>query len=63
MSSLAVYIFWTYVVLHYLGIAAGLPWGQYDESWAIPTSAVLFALVAFLFYFIGTGPRKPLRTK
>jgi hypothetical protein len=40
----AVYVFWTYVALHYWGIAAGLPWAQWDESWAIPVSAALFAV-------------------
>ena len=28
------------------GIAAGLPWGQWDESWAIPTSIALILLAA-----------------
>jgi len=43
-TAIGVYILWTYVILHYWGIAAGLPWKQYDESWAIPTSIVLLVL-------------------
>jgi hypothetical protein len=39
-TAVGMYIFWTYIVLHYLGIVVGLPWGQYDESWAIPASVV-----------------------
>jgi cation transport ATPase len=42
----AVYVFWVYVVLHEWGIAAGLPWAQWDESWAIPVSAVLMVCLA-----------------
>ncbi len=45
-TASALYVFWNYVVLHYWGIAAGLPWAQWDESWAIPASAVLLALAA-----------------
>jgi amino acid transporter len=45
-TATSLYIFWNYVVLHYWGIAAGLPWAQWDESWAIPTSAVLLTLTA-----------------
>lgn len=41
-AATGIYIFWTYVVLHYWGIAAGLPWAQYSEDWAIPTAAVIF---------------------
>jgi hydrogenase-4 membrane subunit HyfE len=47
IGSVAMYTFWTYIVVHYWGIAAGLPWAQYDESWAIPAAAILF-LVFFL---------------
>jgi alpha-1,6-mannosyltransferase len=48
-ASGTVYIFWTYVVVHYWGIAAGLPWRQYDESWALPVAVVLAATTAALF--------------
>jgi hypothetical protein len=44
VGGVAMYTFWTYIVVHYWGIAAGLPWAQYDESWAIPLAAVLFAV-------------------
>ena len=44
-TSAGIYILWTYVVLHYWGIAAGLPWSTYsDERWAIPASAVILSL-------------------
>jgi len=45
IAATGIYLFWTYVVLHYWGIAAGLPWAQYsDERWAIPAAGVLFVL-------------------
>jgi hypothetical protein len=46
IASTAFYVFWTYIVLHYWGILAGLPWAVWDESWALPASAVLFAIAA-----------------
>lgn len=48
-GAVGMYLFWTYVVLHYWGIAAGLPWAQYDETWAIPASVGVFA--AFFFFW------------
>lgn len=51
IGLVTVYVFWTYVVLHYWGIAAGLPWAQWDESWAIPASAGLFAAMAIAYFF------------
>jgi hypothetical protein len=48
-ASSTAYVFWTYVVVHYWGIAAGLPWAQYDESWAIPVAGVLAATTMLLF--------------
>ncbi len=48
-GAVGMYIFWTYVVFHYWGIAAGLPWAQYDETWAIPASGVVLALFFLLF--------------
>jgi hypothetical protein len=45
------YIFWTYLAVHYWGIAVGLPWAQYDESWALPASAVVL-LAAVILYFL-----------
>jgi hypothetical protein len=52
LTSTSIYIFWNYVVLHYWGIAAGLPWAQWDESWAIPWSAGLLAAsaIALILY-------------
>lgn len=52
VTGIGIYIFWTYVVLHYWGIAAGLPWAQYDESWAFPASAAVLALAAVLAYVL-----------
>ena len=49
-TSVALYTFWNYVVLHYWGIAAGLPWAQWDESWAIPTSAVLLGAAGVVLW-------------
>lgn len=50
LAAISLYVFWNYVVLYYWGIAAGLPWAQWDESWAIPLSAVLFAVTAGAFF-------------
>jgi hypothetical protein len=51
LAGTAIYLIWTYVILHYWGIFAGLPWAQYsDEAWAIPLAAVLFAAVALLLW-------------
>jgi hypothetical protein len=53
LTSTSIYVFWNYVVLHYWGIAAGLPWAQWDESWAIPWSAgLLTASAAAIFLFL-----------
>ena len=51
--AVGIYIFWTYIAVHYWGIAVGLPWAQYDESWALPTSAAVLvaAVVLYLFLF------------
>jgi hypothetical protein len=48
--AVGIYIFWTYVALQYSGIAVGLPWAQYDESWALPASAIMLG-AALLLYF------------
>jgi len=58
-----VYIFWTYVVLHYWGIFAGLPWAQYDESWAVPASIIIFALTAALAYRLRKSPESETGTE
>lgn len=52
LAFFSIYVFWTYVVLHYWGIAAGLPWGQWEESWAIPLSAVLLVVTALAFWLL-----------
>ncbi len=49
-TAVSLYVFWNYVVLYYWGIAAGLPWSQWDERWAIPASAVLLVLTALAFW-------------
>lgn len=51
-TATGIYIFWTYVVLHYWGIAAGLPWAQYDETWAIPTGLILLAVAGAASFFL-----------
>jgi len=56
-TATTIYVFWTYVALHYWGIAAGLPWAQYDERWAIPLSLGLLAVVALLWVFLGRSRR------
>ena len=63
VTAISVYIFWTYVVLHYWGITVGLPWAQYDESWAIPTSTVLFAAVFLAFRLTRTRRARSLATQ
>jgi hypothetical protein len=52
VTACCVYVSWTYVVLHYWGIAAGLPWAQWDESWAIPVSIGLL-VATVIVYFLG----------
>jgi hypothetical protein len=51
IGTIGMYIFWTYLAVHYWGIAVGLPWAQYDESWALPASAVVL-LAAVILYFL-----------
>lgn len=52
-TAVGIYIFWTYIAVHYWGIAVGLPWAQYDESWALPASAIVLgaAILLYLFFF------------
>ena len=57
IGAIGVYIFWTYIAVHYWGIAVGLPWAQYDESWALPASLVVLGAAATL-YFILVGRRR-----
>jgi hypothetical protein len=60
ITGIGIYIFWTYIVLHYWGIAAGLPWAQYDESWAWPASAGVLAFAAVLAFVLRRAQRKPV---
>lgn len=48
----AIYIFWNYVVLHAWGIAAGLPWAQWDESWAVPVSIGLMVAAGLAYWLL-----------
>lgn len=47
--AVGMYVFWTYIAVHYLGIAAGLPWAQYDENWAVPLSAAVLGIALALY--------------
>jgi len=58
VTGTGIYIFWTYIVLHYWGIAAGLPWAQYDETWAFPVSAAVLSLAAVLAYVLRRSQRR-----
>jgi hypothetical protein len=49
--AIGVYIVWTYIIVQYWGIAEGLPWAQYDESWAIPVAAVVLG-IGVIFYVL-----------
>ncbi len=50
-AAIGIYLFWTYVVLHYWGIAAGLPWAEHsDEYWAIPGALIMFAAFALIYW-------------
>jgi hypothetical protein len=57
VTAAGIYIVWTYIAVHYLGILAGLPWRQYDESWAIPASAIVLGSAA-VFYLSVFRPRR-----
>lgn len=46
------YIFWTYFAVHWWGIRVGLPWAQYDESWALPAAAAVLAAAAILYVLL-----------
>jgi hypothetical protein len=57
-SAIGTYIFWTYVAVHYWGVAVGLPWAQFDESWALPASAVVLAAALILYVVLFRRLRK-----
>lgn len=58
IAAIAIYIFWTYIAVHYWGIAVGLPWAQYDESWALPASAVVLGVAAILYFVLFLRARR-----
>ncbi len=58
VAFVGAYIFWTYVALHYWGIAAGLPWAQYDESWALLVAAAVLMAAVVLCHVLLRRPRK-----
>ncbi len=47
-AASGIYIFWTYIVLHYWGVAEGLPWAQYKENWAIPAVVIILGIFVVL---------------
>jgi hypothetical protein len=55
-----IYIFWTYIAVHYWGIAVGLPWAQYDEGWALPVSGGVLAAAAMLYFLLFRRTQKKL---
>jgi len=57
-SAIGIYIFWTYIAVHYWGVAVGLPWAQFDESWALPASAVVLAAAPILYVVLFRRLRK-----
>jgi len=56
--AIGMYIFWTYFAVHWWGIRVGLPWAQYDESWALPASAVVLAAAAILYFLLFRKSRR-----
>ena len=51
-----IYIFWTYLAVHWFGIWVGLPWRQYDESWAVPLSAGVLGAAVILYFILFRRP-------
>ena len=56
--AVGMYIFWTYIAVHWFGVWAGLPWRQYDEGWAIPASAAVLAAAVVLYLALFRRSRK-----
>lgn len=52
------YIAWNYIVVQYWGIAVGLPWAQYDESWAIPAAAAVLGAAVILYFVLARRARR-----
>jgi hypothetical protein len=61
ISAVGIYIFWTYVAVHWFGIWAGLPWRQYDESWAVPVSAAILGAAVILYFILFRRSRQVSR--
>ena len=58
-AAIGIYIFWTYIAVHYWGIAVGLPWAQYDESWALPASLAVVGAAGLLYFALIVRRRGP----
>lgn len=56
--AIGVYIVWTYIIVQYWGIAAGLPWAQYDESWAFPAAAIVLGSGVLLYFLLLRRPSR-----
>ena len=56
--AVGMYIFWTYFAVHYWGIRVGLPWAQYNESWALPASAAVLAAAGVVYFLLFRKSRK-----
>ena len=56
--AVGMYIFWTYIAVHWFGVWAGLPWRQYDESWAVPASAGVLTAAVLLYLILLRRSRK-----
>lgn len=63
VAAVGMYIFWTYLAVHYWGIAVGLPWAQWDESWALPASAVVLGIALALYLLVFRGSGRAVRTE
>ncbi len=59
LFAIGMYIFWTYFAVHWWGIRMGLPWKQYDESWALPASGGVLGVAALLYFLLFRRSRKP----
>lgn len=57
-GTLTAYLFLTYVVLQAWGIQVGLPWAEYDESWAVPVVCITL-LITGLVFSVSRQPSRP----
>ena len=58
LGATGLYILWTYVAVHYWGIAVGLPWAQYDESWAVPAAAFILGAATTIYTLLFRRSRR-----